>query len=252
MERRFRFSRSGGLKKTPACGTVMLRVDGLYTRCWRYGSNMRLNAQRLGLLFAAGFLVTVAVVACATPQTPTPSSYSSSNSNNVFHTPNPSLSSPTPTFPPFTVGTWPSNYSPNNNDTLTIYVICRKQDPTMQQPSTAAQGVSIVVNFQAAGPAAVNLAPLTATTGTDGIAAFTFQLNDPTSGVPIVVLVTATYNGVAYTAQTFFTPNPEGTPCAGPGASPGPGTPGTGGGPGGGPGSCSGSGNGGGHGNGGG
>jgi uncharacterized membrane protein YgcG len=199
---------------------------------------MRLNAQRLGLLFAAGLLITVAVVACATPQTPTPSSYNSSNSNNVFHTPNPSLNSPTPTFPPFTVGTWPSNYSPNNNDTLTIYVICRIQDPTMQQPPRPAQGVTVVVDFVPEQGAAVNLAPLTATTGPDGIAAFTFQLNDPTSGVPIVVQATATYNGVSYPpATTFFTPNPQG--CPSPSASPGSATPGTGGGPGGGgPSSC--------------
>jgi hypothetical protein len=210
---------------------------------------MRLNAQRLGLLFAAGFLITVAVVACAAPQATTPSSYNSSNSsNNVFHTPNPSLNSPTPTFPTFTVGTWPSNYSPNNNDTLTIYVICRIQDPTMQQPPKPASGVSVVVQFTNAGQAAVNLAPLSLTTGPDGIAAFTFPLNDPTSGVPIVVRALATYQGVTYEAQTFFTPNPEGTPCPSPGAgaSPGPGTPGTGGGPG----SCTGSGNGGGNGNG--
>jgi hypothetical protein len=117
----------------------------------------------------------------------------------------------------------------------------------MQQPPTPAAGVGIVVNFVPQGPGAPNLTPLTATTGSDGIAAFTFTLNDPASGVPIQVLVSATYNGVSYTAQTFFTPNPQGTPCASPGASPGPGTPPTGGGPG----SCSGgpggNGNGGGH-----
>jgi hypothetical protein len=201
---------------------------------------MRLNAQRLGLLFAAGFLITVAVVACATPETPTPSSYNSS-SNNAFHTPNPSLNSPTPTFPTFTVGTWPSNYSPNNNDTLIIYVICRIQDPTMQQPPKPAQGVSVVVSFQPQAQAAVNLAPLTATTGPDGIAAFTFPLNDPTSGVPVVVQAVATYQGASYVATTFFTPNPQGCPSPSPSASPGPGTPGTGGGPG----SCTGSGGGG-------
>jgi hypothetical protein len=198
---------------------------------------MRLNAQRLGLLFAAGFLITVAVVACATPQANTPSSYnsSSSSSNNVFHTPNPSLNSPTPTFPTFTVGTWPSNYSPNNNDTLTIYVICRIQDPTMQQPPKPASGVSVVMTFMPSAQAAVNLAPLTAATGPDGIAAFTFQLNDPTSGVPIVVQASATYGGVTYTAQTFFTPNPKAaspSPCATSTGGPGNGN-------GGGPGNCS-------------
>jgi hypothetical protein len=189
---------------------------------------MRLNAQRLGLLLASCFLISVAVVACAAPQTGSPSSYSGGGSNNVFHTPNPSLNSPTPTFPGFTVGAWPSNYSPNNNDTLTIYVICRVQDPTMQQPPTPAVGLSVVLTFQAAGPAAVNLAPLSAQTGQDGIAAFMFHLNDPTSGVPIVVQASATYQGITYTAQTFFTPSPEAKPS--PSASAGPGTPGSGGG----------------------
>jgi hypothetical protein len=242
MECHFRFSRSGGLDDRQHRGTVMPRLDGLHRQCWRYGSNMRLNARRLGLLFAAGFLITVAVVACATPQPTTPSSYnSSSSSNNVFHTPNASLNSPTPTFPTFTVGTWPSNYSPNNNDTLTIYVICRKQDPTMQTPPTPAAGVTILLQFNPQAQAAVNLAPLTATTGPDGIAAFTFQLNDPTSGVPIQVLATATYQGFPYTAQTFFTPNPEAKPSPSPCASPsgGPGN-GNGGGP---PANCNGGGN---------
>jgi hypothetical protein len=197
---------------------------------------MRLNARRFGLLFAAGLVLSLAVVACATPQATTPSlsnnSSSNSSSNNVFHTPNPSLNSPTPTFPGFTVGAWPSNYSPNNNDTLTIYVICRIQDPTMQQPPKPAQGVTVVVNFNPAGPAAVNLAPVSGVTGSDGIAAFTFQLNDPTSGVPIVVQASATFQGATYTAQTFFTPNPEAKPS--PTAGPGSGTPGTGGGNGGG------------------
>lgn len=114
----------------------------------------------------------------------------------------------------------------------------------MQQPPKPAAGVSVEVQFVPQANAAVNLGSLSATTGPDGIAAFTFPLNDPTSGVPILVQALATYQGVTYEAQTFFTPNPEGTPCASPGASPGPGTPGTGGGPG----SCTGSGNGGGNG----
>jgi hypothetical protein len=116
----------------------------------------------------------------------------------------------------------------------------------MQQPPKPAAGVSVFVQFTAMAQAAVSLSSLNGTTGPDGIAAFTFPLNDPTSGVPIKVQAVATYQGGTYEAQTFFTPNPAGTPCASPGASPGPGTPGTGGGPG----SCTGSGNGGGNGNG--
>jgi hypothetical protein len=200
---------------------------------------MRLNAQRLGLLFAAGLLISVAMVACSS-QAPTPSSYnpSSNNSGNVFHTPNPNANSPTPTFPGFTVGAWPSNYSPNNNDTITIYVICRVQDTSMQQPPKPAQGVSVVVTFTPEGPGVPGFQTLTAQTGADGIAALTMTVNDPASGVPIVVNVEATYAGNAYVAQTFFTPNPGTSASPSACASPGPGTPPTGGGPGG----CSGNG----------
>src|SRR5215469_10394962 len=123
---------------------------------------MRLNAQRLGLLFVSFLLLALALAACSTPQASTTTGTGSGDSGNVFQTPNPSQNSPTPTFPGFTVGAWPSNYSPNNNDTLTIYVICRIQDPTMQQPPRPAQGVPIVVNFVPQAQAAVNLAPLSA------------------------------------------------------------------------------------------
>jgi hypothetical protein len=112
-------------------------------------------------------------------------------------------------------------------------VICRIQDPTMQQPPRPAPGVTVEVQFQAMAQASVSLPPLSATTGPDGIAAFTFQLNDPTSGVPIQVLASANYNGLSYTAQTFFTPSPSAKPSPSPCASP------TGG-----PGNCGGNGNG--------
>ena|SRR5947209_6691720 len=173
---------------------------------------MKINAQRLGLLLGSLFLISIAVVACATPSSQTSSNTNNGNGNNVFHTPNPNLSSPTPAFPGFTVGAWPSNYSPGNNDNITIYVICRIQDPTMETPPKAASGVPVVLSFAAAGIAAFNQGPLTGNTGSDGIAAIALQLNDPTSGVPIVVHVSATYNGVTYTAQTFFTPNPQALP----------------------------------------
>jgi hypothetical protein len=173
---------------------------------------MRLNAQRLGLLFASFLLLAVALAACSTPAASTTTGSGTGDSGNVFQTPNPNLSSPTPTFPGFTVGAWPSNYSPNNNDNLTIYVMCRIQDPSMQNPPRPAPGVSVVLTFQNSGPASVNLQPLQGTTGPDGIAAFNFPLNDPTSGVPIIVSASATFQGVTYTAQTFFTPNPDAVP----------------------------------------
>lgn len=181
---------------------------------------MRLNTQRLGLLLVSFLLIGIAVVACATPQGSTPYN-SGSNGGNVFQTPS-SPSSPTPAFPGFTVGAWPSNYSPGNTGTLTIYVICRIQDPSMQTPPKAAANVTVELTFTPAGNASVNIPAMSAQTGGDGIAAFTFQFSDPTSGVPIVVQAVAIFNGVSYPAQTFFTPNPEAKPTPSATSSPSP------------------------------
>jgi hypothetical protein len=87
---------------------------------------MAASAKRYILMTMALFVMLVALVAC---QTTTPGSGASADSSgaNVFRTPNTSLTSPTPTFPPFTIGAWPSNYSPGNDDTITIYVLCRVQ-----------------------------------------------------------------------------------------------------------------------------
>ena len=177
---------------------------------------MRGNTRRLGLLLASLFLIAVAVVACAAPQPPTPNtSNSGENGANVFRTPNESLNTATPTFPGFTMGAWPSQYSPGNNDTITIYVICRIQDPTMQSPPKPAAGVTVTVTFLRADGQNVNIPSQAEQTGSDGIAAFSVQVNDPASGIPVQVSATAGYNGVGYTAQTFFTPNPlAATPTA--------------------------------------
>jgi len=103
----------------------------------------------------------------------------------------------------------------------------------MQSPPKPAQGVNVVVTFQAVGPGVPNFPPLSAQTGADGIAALTMPINDPASGVPVEVLVSASYAGGSYVAQTFFTPNPGTSASPSACASPGPGTPPTGGGPGG-------------------
>jgi len=178
---------------------------------------MRLKTQRLGLLLVSFLLIGIAVVACGSPQGSTPNN--SGSSGNVFQTPA-ILSSPTPPFPGFTIGTWPSNYSPGNNGNLTIYVICRIQDPSMQNPATPAANVTVNITFSSAGADPLSLNGMSAQTGRDGIAAFTFPFNDPYSGVPVVVQAIANYNGVSYTAQTFFTPNPEAKPTPSVTASP--------------------------------
>jgi hypothetical protein len=177
---------------------------------------MRTQARRLALVAAALLALSALLAACATPSAPTIAPQSGGQIN-VFRTPNPANASPTPTFPPFTVGAWPSDYSPPNNAHLTIYVLCRIQPPDPSQPPKVAPGIPVEVDF---GPP-VNQSK-TATTGGDGLAPVPFDLNDPQSGTPVTVTITATYNGDQYKAETFFTPNPTAmpTPTPKPGSTP--------------------------------
>ncbi|WIG57705.1 MAG: hypothetical protein OJF49_000450 [Ktedonobacterales bacterium] len=182
---------------------------------------MSLQAKRFALLMVALSIIAVALVACQTPTAPTQNN-SNNGGVNVFHTPNPALQTPTPAFPPFTIGTWPSNYSPNSGDNLTIYVICRNQDASMQSAPKPAVGVGVTISID---PPFNNTKVVT--TGADGIAAWTFQMTDTSSGQPVQVTVTATGpDGKTYVAQTFFTPSPAAaSPSPSPSGTPGSGTP---------------------------
>ena len=129
----------------------------------------------------------------------------SSNGNGAvpgFRTPNPGLFTPTPTFPPFTVGASPSNYSPQKNDTVTIYVWCRVQDQTMNGPSTPPSGSL---------PVHVNVPDLSkqadGNTDADGIAAIPITYVGAPTGKPVRVYISVTYKGKVYTAETLFTPD---------------------------------------------
>lgn len=176
------------------------------------------NPKRPGLLAVAFAILALALVACQAPATSvTPLT---NNAVTTFHTPSPE--SPTPTFPPFTVGTWPSNYSPGNNDTITIYVICRVQPKSMDGPPTPPQqhlNVTIVLNGPISGT-------YSGTTDDDGLAAIPITINDPYSGKPVTVVATVDYNGQSFKSSTFFTPSPSVTPSPTGGASK---TPGAGG-----------------------
>lgn len=169
---------------------------------------MSAQIKRFALLVVALSVIAVALVACQTPTTP----IQSSNNSGVtgFHTPIPGGGSPTPTFPPFTMGAWPSNYSPSNNDNITIYVLCRVQVPSMDKPSYPPTQ-SITVTISLSGP--VN-GTYSAPTDASGLASIPVQVNDPASGMPVTVIATASYNGQSYTAYTFFTPNPAAKPTA--------------------------------------
>lgn len=170
---------------------------------------MTLQSQlgKRGMLFllALGFL-SFTLVACSVG----PSAQDQTTQQYPFSTPNPLLNTPTPTFPPFTVGAWPSNYSPNNADTITIYVVCRAQVAAMNGPSTPVKGLT--VNVTAGGPGQPVNVNGSGTTDADGMAAIPVAFTDPKSGVPIVVQVTVTYQHTTYNAQTFFTPNPSAKP----------------------------------------
>jgi hypothetical protein len=176
------------------------------------------RAGRTAILGAALTILCVALVACSASALPSPVSNNASGINS-FVTPNPAQYTPTPKFPTFTVGAWPSEYSPNINDTITIYAICRVQDPTMQTPSVPPP-TPVQVTAQLSGPISASVA---GTTGTDGIAAMQYVVNDPYAGQPVLVTVTANYQGHIYVATTFFTPSP-GTPPTPTGTVPG-GTP---------------------------
>lgn len=180
---------------------------------------MGLQARRFAILVVALSMLSVALVACQAPAV-SGSGGGASTQTFAFGTPPPV--SPTPTFPTFTIGAWPSNYSPSNPDTITIYVICRTQDQSMKTPAQPPNpGVPVTILIGAP----INQSA-TVTTGPDGIATTQVAFSDSTPGVPVIVTVTATYNGATFSNQTFFTPGattaptPTTAPNKGPGATP--------------------------------
>lgn len=182
-------------------------------RIWK---SLSLRGERLALLALACCVLALALVGCDAAAAP-----GQTNSTNIIAitTPNPGQLTPTPTFPPFTVGAWPSNYSPNDKETITIYVFCRVQAAAMTGPSVPpAAGVSVALSF---GDPIDKSA--TGTTDADGLAAIPFTVDDPHAGQPVTVSVSVGYGGQTYIARTFFTPNPTATPT--PSVTVGPGTP---------------------------
>jgi hypothetical protein len=179
---------------------------------------MTLRMKRFALLMVAVAVLAVAFAACSAPAAPTGALPGAGSGNvNGFHTPNPTDGTPTPTFSPFTIGAWPSNYSPGTSDTVTIYVVARIQDQTMLTPPRPAPGLAIT--FIAQDP--VNQTG-SAQTGPDGIATWTVTFKDEPAGKPARVEVSTTYLQQTYDAETFFTPgvNIGPTPTPKPGSTP--------------------------------
>lgn len=178
---------------------------------------MATHPKRWALLLLALATLVISLVACQAPGA------DSTTSNNpgaiIISTPVGDSASATPVFPPFTIGAWPSDTTPNASDTITIYVICQMQDPTMTTPSKPAIGLKVRVNV---------LDPInqsyTKTTGADGIATVQVKFKISHPGTPITVEVSTTWKGVSYARKIYFTPAPEPKPSPSPSAGPG-GTP---------------------------
>ncbi|HEV8194274.1 MAG TPA: hypothetical protein VGP82_22720 [Ktedonobacterales bacterium] len=180
---------------------------------------MAIHQRRWALLLLALATLLVSLVAC---QAPGGSSTPPGNTGAIIiSTPVGDSASATPVFPPFTIGAWPSDTTPNVSDTITIYVICQMQDPSMNTPSKPAIGLKVRVSI---------LDPInqsfTKTTGADGIAAVKLSFKDSRPGTPVTVNVSTNWKGVNYTRQIYFTPAPQAKPSPSPG---GGGTPGPGG-----------------------
>lgn len=122
---------------------------------------------------------------------------------------------PTPTAPPFTIGAFASNETPNINDSITVYVIFHingkpQGGATVNLDFHYDNGVPIAqLNSQAGGK----------TTGDDGWAAFPLTFTNLTPQKPVEVDVTITFNGQTYVPiqrpPAFFTPVAP-TPAASP------------------------------------
>ena len=162
---------------------------------------MRNQPRCSALLVMAATLLAASLIACSVAGG-APSS--TGPSDIVVSTSDTSPSTPTPPFPPFTIGAWASNFSPSIHDTVTIYVMCRVHDPSMQTPSQPPRS-PVSVKVILSGPITDTLS---GTTGADGIAAIPYAVNDPYVGQPVTITANADWQGHTYTAQSFFTSAP--------------------------------------------
>jgi hypothetical protein len=187
---------------------------------------MATHRGRWALLLLASLTLAVSLLACQTPGTTGPTSNGNTGAI-VISTPASGSVSPTPTFPPFSIGAWPSNTTPNASDSITIYVICQVQDPKTGGPTRPAAGVRVQVNLH--GPVNQSYA---GRTGSNGIATIRVSFSVSQPGSPVFVDVSAIWQGVTYRRQSFFTPAPQAKPSptadghghGGGGGTPGPGT----------------------------
>ena len=96
---------------------------------------------------------------------------------------------------------------PGTSDQVTIYIICRVQNPTMMGPSVPAANLKVVV--QALDPINQTAVGMTSSAG---IASVRIAYSGVRSGKPVLVDVAATWHNVTYHGGTSFTPAPQGQP----------------------------------------
>lgn len=177
--------------------------------------------QRIVLLVLAAALV-VFVSACTASLVNTPGS---DESTIALHTPAANLT-PTPTAPPYTIGVFSSNETPNVNDSVTVYVIFHLGDKPVG-------GATVVLNFFYRDPTnnPNNLVPASQLnsqvspqqTAPDGWAAFPLTFTGLKSQLVVLANVTVSYNGQTYVRQgediayIFTAVQPSPTPSPKPG-----------------------------------
>jgi hypothetical protein len=158
--------------------------------------------RRWALLLVALSFLAVALAACGLP-----GDYPLSTMNAALVSTPIGGSSPTPAFSPFTIGAWPSNSMPEVGESVTIYVICQLQDPTMASSSKPAAGQTVYVRLLDP----VNRTFKGATDG-GGIAKVRIAYSHARAQTPITIIVTTSWKGKTYQSGTSFTPTSPTSP----------------------------------------
>ncbi len=134
------------------------------------------------------------------------------NNNVIFA---PGQAATPPPFPPFTIGAYIADMSPQLGEADRLYVIARVHDATMSKPPMPPNPPVTI-------SATIDGSTQSMPTDADGFAAFSFTAKG-TPTQPDIVNVSAVYNGKTYTTTTFYTVLPPiSTPTPAPGTTPTP------------------------------